>query len=136
MSDIESGRGGGGVVKEEVFRVAATQATELGETVRKQNKDKKDLARGIDVLRQLVLVGTAVVIVLLIILAIVDHPAIQFSHKHFAVGALISVCSGFAISLFLAKGSPVILIVLVVMGVGSLAFALGYVICEVRHLRG
>lgn len=131
MNDIETGK----LVKQEVFHVAAQQATELGETVRKQNKDKKDLARGIDALRQIVLVATAVVIVLLVILAIVDHPAVQFSHKHFAVGALVSVCCGFALSLFLAKGSPMILIVLVVMGVASVAFAVGYVVCELRHLR-
>ncbi len=131
--DLESGQG---VVKESLYHVAAAQATELGETVRKQNKDKKNLARTIDVLRQLVLVGTGVVVILLVILAVVDHPSLEFSHKHFAIGALVSVCAGFATSLWLSKGSPAILIMLVVMGVGAFTFALGYVVCEMRHLRG
>lgn len=133
--DIEEGGGRGKrVVEESVYREAESHALTLGETVRTQTKEKKELARAIDVLRQLVLVGTGVVIILLIIVALVDHPTLQFSHKHFAIGGLVSVCTGFAVSVWLAKGSPVVMIMLVSAGIGSFAFALGYVVCELRHI--
>lgn len=129
--DVEQGS-----VNKTDYDAAVYQAGQLGNEVRKQNKEKRSLSRGIDVLRQIVLVGTCVVIILLVILAMVDHPSMDFSHKHFAVGGLVSICSGFAISLWLSKGSPVVLMMLVVMGIGAFMFSLGYVISEIRHLKG
>lgn len=83
-------------------------------------------------IRQLVLVGTVVLVVLLIIGSFTDHPAVNVKHKYFALGGLVVMCSGYAVSLWLVRGQPVILLLLVVLGIGTLMFALGWTVSELR----
>lgn len=134
MSDIETGVDKKQFVPVAEHNQAVTHAMNLGEKLRVQNKEKQSLARVIDLIRQLVMIGTFVVIVLLVISSFVDHPALNFKHKYFAVGGLVSICVGFTASLWLAKGSPTVLLSLVAMGGGIFMFALGYAVSELRRV--
>lgn len=96
-------------------------------------KKESSLSRAMDMIRQLVLVGTVVLIVLLVIGCFSDHPTIDVKHKYFAVGGLVTVCTGYAISLWLVRGQPVILLLLVIMGTGTLMFSLGWTVSELRR---
>lgn len=101
--------------------------------LRAHQKKDSSLSRAMDMIRQLVLVGTVVLIVLLIIGSFADHPAINVKHKYFALGGLITVCCGYAISLWMVRGQPVILLLLVVLGTAVLMFALGWTVSELRR---
>ena len=131
-NNLESGNSKDFVTKQSYDKVVS-QSLLLDQTVRKNTKDKQSLSRVIDVIRQLVMVGTLVVIVLLLITVFVDHPALDFKHKYFAVGGMICICIGFTVSLWLAKGSPSLLLSLVAMGGGVFMFSLGYSVSELRH---
>lgn len=111
----------------------SADARKAAERLYAHEKKESSLSRAMDMIRQLVLVGTVVLIILLVIGSLSNHPAIDVKHKYFALGGLITVCGGYAISLWLVRGQPVILLLLVIMGTGTLMFALGWTVSEMRR---
>lgn len=112
---------------------SSADARKTAERLYAHEKKESSLSRAMDMIRQLVLVGTVVLIILLVIGSLSNHPAIDVKHKYFALGGLITVCGGYAISLWLVRGQPVILLLLVIMGTGTLMFALGWTVSEMRR---
>lgn len=124
-------------ISPEEYQIAIENATSTGELLRKKERQEGSLSRAIDMIRQLVLVGTLVLAILLIIGSFVDHPSVvavtSQKHKYFALSGLLTVCGGYAISLWLVRGQPVLLLVLVFVGMGVLSFGLGWAVSELRR---
>jgi hypothetical protein len=127
-------------VTAEEYRIALENANSTGDLLRKKERQEGTLSRAIDMIRQLVLVGTLVLAVLLIIGSFVDHPsitaaatAVNQKHKYFALSGLLTICGGYAISLWLVRGQPVLLLVLVFVGTSVLSFGLGWAVSELRR---
>ena len=122
----------------EEYQVAIENATSTGDLLRKKERQEGSLSRAIDMIRQLVLVGTLVMAILLIIGSFIDHPAVAGAtvekHKYFALSALLTVCGGYAISLWLVRGQPVLLLLLVFVGTSILSFGLGWAVSELRRV--
>jgi drug/metabolite transporter (DMT)-like permease len=121
------------------YSIALRNATSTGELLRKKERQEETLSRAIDMIRQLVLIGTLVLVILLIIGSFVEHPSITAAttvsqkHKYFALSGLLTICGGYAISLWLVRGQPVLLLVLVFVGTSVLSFGLGWAVSELRR---
>ena len=103
--------------------------TKLEATNRTQAADQKSTSRTLHVVLRLVQVATAVVIALLFLAWLVDHPALSSSTKTPVLGALFVICVAYILALELARGRAKVVIFLVVSGATSCGFAGGYVAC-------
>ena len=113
---------------------AETKLRELTTKYNREIKKRETLSQVVDGLRQVITVGTLVVVMLLLIGAFVDHPIVSFQHRIYATIALACVCFGFALSLWLSKGHPTLMLILMMLGTAVFWFSLGYGIGRIQAL--
>lgn len=120
MSDKE------GKVNKEVYDIAVTQSSKLGDQVRLLDGQRKGSNRKLDAARRVVQIGTLVTIVILVIVIFTNHPAIDGVYTKQKIGILIAICAGYAVALEVARGNFGILLFLMQSGTAAFSFGLGY----------
>jgi hypothetical protein len=125
--------------KEELLRKAndlSAQVTKLQSTNAAQGKETKNTNRGLDVLRRLVQLGTSVVMALLILLWLINHPGFEtltHGEKTPILAGMFIVCGAYIVALEIGKGSSSVVIFLVASGLAVSSYAAGYATSELRR---
>jgi len=114
----------------------SAQVTKLKGTNEAQGKENKTTNKRLDVLRRLVQLGTSVVMAMLVLLWLINHPGFEtLTHggKTPILAGLFIVCGAYIAALEIGKGSSAVVIFLVATGLVVSSFSAGFATAELRR---